>query len=152
MQENNRISALVLGVFIFLGLTCLGYLLGKSAIKFKEYERSITVKGLSEREYDADIVIWPIQFTQADNDLADLYSAIEANTLKIRNFLEKNGIEQSGQDVDLRGPFFQILFCHQGLLHFRLPPSIDMFFGCYELLTWRGHSIDAYPVFSCFFR
>jgi hypothetical protein len=36
MQQNNRVSALVLGVFIFLGLTCLGYLLGKSAIKFKE--------------------------------------------------------------------------------------------------------------------
>jgi hypothetical protein len=89
MQENNRVSALLLGVFIFFGLTCLGYILGKSAIKFKEYERSVTVKGLSEREYDADIVIWPIQFTQADNNLADLYSAIEANTLKIRNFLEK---------------------------------------------------------------
>ena len=102
MQGNNRVSALVLGVFIFLGLTCLGYLLGKSAIKFKEYERSVTVKGLSEREFDADIVIWPIQFTQADNNLEDLYSAIEANTLKIRNFLEKNGI--NSEEISVASP------------------------------------------------
>jgi hypothetical protein len=102
MQKNSWISALVLGVFIFLGLTCLGYLLGKFAIEFKEYERSVTVKGLSEREYDADIVIWPIQFTQADNDLADLYSAIETNTLKIKNFLEKSGI--SPEEISVASP------------------------------------------------
>ena len=91
MQANNRLSALVLGIFVFLGLTSLGYLLGKSAIRFKEYERSVTVKGLSEREYDADIVIWPIQFTEANNDLEALYNSIEASTLKIRNFLLRNG-------------------------------------------------------------
>ncbi|MGD2098411.1 MAG: SIMPL domain-containing protein [Desulfobacterales bacterium] len=102
MQENNRVSALVLGVFIFLGLTGLGYLLGKSAIQFKEYERSVTVKGLSAREYEADIVIWPVQFTQAGNDLADLYTTIEANTLKIKNFLQKSGI--SSDDISMASP------------------------------------------------
>lgn len=102
MGKTNGASALVLGVSIFLGLTCLGYLLGNSAIKFKAYERSVTVKGLSEREYDADIVIWPIQFTEAGNDLADLYNAIEANTIKIRNFLEKSGI--SPEEISISSP------------------------------------------------
>jgi hypothetical protein len=102
MKENNWVSALVLGVLIFLGLACMGYVLGNSAIKFKEYERSVTVKGLSEREYDADIVIWPIQFTQADNDIEALYNVIEANTLKIRNFLEKNGIRP--EEISVASP------------------------------------------------
>jgi hypothetical protein len=102
VKENNRLSALVLGVSIFLGLTCLGYLLGKSAIKFKEYERSVTVKGLSEREHDADIVIWPIQFTEASNDLEALYNSIEASTLKIKNFLEKRGI--SSEEISVASP------------------------------------------------
>ena len=102
VKEKNKLSALVLGVFILLGLTSLGYLLGKSAIKFKEYERSVTVKGLSEREYDADVVIWPIQFTEASNNLEALYNAIEASTLKIKNFLEKSGI--SPDEISVASP------------------------------------------------
>lgn len=94
MRENSKASALVLGVFIFLGLATLGYLLGNAAITFKEYERTVTVKGLSEREYEADIVIWPIQFTEASNNLGELYGSIERSTEKIRVFLEEAGISQ----------------------------------------------------------
>ena len=94
MTENSKVSAVVLGVFIFLGLATLGYLLGSAAIKFKEYERTVTVKGLSEREYEADIVIWPIEFTEASNNLGELYDSIERSTEKIRVFLEKNGISE----------------------------------------------------------
>ncbi len=92
MLESSKVSALIVGGFLFLGLTSLGYLLGSSAIKFKEYERTVTVKGLSEREYKADIVIWPIQFTEAGNNLQELYGSLETSTEKIRTFLEKNGI------------------------------------------------------------
>jgi hypothetical protein len=94
VTDNSKASALVLGVFIFLGLATLGYLLGNAAIKFKEYERTVTVKGLSEREYEADIVIWPIQFTEASNNLGELYGSIERSTEKIRVFLEEAGISQ----------------------------------------------------------
>lgn len=92
MSVNNKAGALILGVFVFLGLSALGYLLGNAAIEFKQFDRSVTVKGLSEREYTADIVIWPIQFTAAGNDLESLYNAIELNTTKIVNFLGKKGI------------------------------------------------------------
>ena len=92
MQDNRKISAFILGISVFLGLLSVGYLLGKAAIEYKEYERSITVKGLSEREYQADIVIWPIQFTQAGNNLENLYISIDANTLKTKDFLQKNGV------------------------------------------------------------
>jgi uncharacterized protein len=94
MKSDNNTSAFILGISIFLGLFSAGYLLGNSAIKFKEYERSVTVKGLSEREYEADILIWPIQFTEASNNLNDLYNSIESSTTKIRNFLAQNGINK----------------------------------------------------------
>lgn len=92
MQTNGRLSAFILGAFLFAGLAALGYLLGKAAIEFKEYERTVTVKGLSEREFEADIVIWPIQFTEAGNELEALYGSVEASTQKIRDFLSGNGI------------------------------------------------------------
>jgi len=93
MPEQTKSSFFIFGVFIFLGLVSLGYLLSNAAIKFKEYERTVTAKGLSEHEYDADIVIWPIQFTQASNDLTKLYNSIENNTSLIKNFLIDKGVD-----------------------------------------------------------
>ena len=72
MQKSNRVSALILGVFFSIGLLSFGYMLGNTAITYKEYERTVTVKGLSEREFEADIVIWPIQFTVASNNIEEL--------------------------------------------------------------------------------
>ncbi len=93
MLEYSRVSALILGFFLFLGLTSLGYQLVGSVVKFKEYERTVKVKGLSEREYKADIVIWPIQFTETGNAIEDLYQSIEDSRERIRLFLEKHGVK-----------------------------------------------------------
>ncbi len=92
----------ILGLFIFLGLATLGYLLGNAAIEHKLYDRSIKVKGLSEREYNADIVIWPIQFSVASNDITALYKAIDEQALMIRTFLENNGI--AAQEISIGTP------------------------------------------------
>lgn len=95
MKTVNKSVAAILGGFIFLGLSTLGVLIGKAAIEYKQLDRSVTVKGLSEKEYQADIVIWPITFTQASNELSKLYSNIERNSNLIKSFLLKNGVEES---------------------------------------------------------
>ncbi len=92
MQDNSKFSALIIGLAFFCGLGLLGHLVGTALIEFRQLERTVTVKGLSEHEYEADTVIWPIQFTAADNDLENLYATIEANTRKIQAFLEDKGI------------------------------------------------------------
>ena len=92
MNYNSNTSALILGLFICLELSALGYLTGSAALNYKQLDRSVTVKGLSEREFEADIVIWPIQFTAADNDVEKLYDLIELGTAKTREFLHGNGI------------------------------------------------------------
>lgn len=92
MNDNNRINTILLGIFLFLGLSSLGYLLGNAAIKVKEYERTVTAKGLSEKELEADIVIWPIQFTETDNDLEQLYLSLDSSSQNIKIFLESHGV------------------------------------------------------------
>lgn len=94
-MKNSKAGWIFLGLCLFFGMSSLGYLLGDAAIRFKEYERTVTVKGLSEREYKADIVIWPIQFTAAGNDLADMYRSIDRSTEKIRAFIKSAGIPDS---------------------------------------------------------
>ncbi len=93
MEQNKNIQALILGIAIFFGLSTLGYLLSSAALRYKAYERTVTVKGLSERELPAGIVIWPIQFTGANNELEGLYASLEQSTHDIREFLKKAGIK-----------------------------------------------------------
>lgn len=95
MLKNQQFSALVLGFSLIVGLTGLGYLLGSYAIAVKEYERTVNVRGLAELEVDADIVIWPIQFTLAGNELEALYSLIDDSNNKIITFLQNHGIDAS---------------------------------------------------------
>lgn len=87
-------NALIIGISLVVGLGLLGLLLGRSAVTFKSFDRTVTVKGLSEREVAADVVIWPIQFTVASNDLGALYRTIDSNTSKVRSFLVDQGVTQ----------------------------------------------------------
>ncbi len=102
-MENNSKGLIVLGISILLGLVILGTILGKSAITFKEYERTVTVKGLAEQEHVANIVIWPIQFSEASNSLTELYSNLEKSEEKVKAFLKKYGIDDS--EIIVSTPF-----------------------------------------------
>ncbi|HZJ94661.1 MAG TPA: SIMPL domain-containing protein [Thiopseudomonas sp.] len=92
MNALNIRSAWVLGLTLALGLSVLGYQLAGAAIKVKQYERSVTVKGLAERDVIADIVLWPIEFAAAGNQLEELYELMEQHSAKIKAFLIKNGV------------------------------------------------------------
>lgn len=117
MNNSNKAGALILGIFIFAGLSVLGYQLADGAIQYKLQDRSVTVKGLSEREYQADIVIWPIEFTLADNDLEKLYSSIESQSSRIKAFLENNGI--TADEITLSSPSINDSSAQQSHNNFR---------------------------------
>lgn len=92
IQSNRGLT--IIGAAIFLGLIAFGFIIGNAAINFKEYERTVTVKGLAEEEHLADIVIWPIQFTEASNQLSNIYEQLEGSGQKIRKFLLDRGISE----------------------------------------------------------
>lgn len=84
-------SSLVLGLSIAAGLVLGSWLLAKSAIQFKEYERVVAVRGLAEREVPADVAVWPIKFVAAADDLNKLYRDLENSATTIKSFLQQAG-------------------------------------------------------------
>ncbi|BFM22346.1 SIMPL domain-containing protein [Gilvimarinus japonicus] len=100
--RSNTLAALILGVCLFAGAGLLGYQLNDTAIAVKEYERTVTVKGLAERELPADIVIWPVSYALASNDLAALYRDIDNNSEAIRQFLLAHDI--AAADISVNAP------------------------------------------------
>lgn len=98
---SNRTS-LVLGLCILLGLASLGWLLGRALVEFRSLERTVTVKGLSEREMPADLALWPLQFVVADDDLTQLYDRVQRNQGLIEGFLRDRGF--SDEEVSAGPP------------------------------------------------
>lgn len=96
MEKNNS------GVLKFAGLAVigLGILLAGLFIKggidnFAYRDRTVTVRGLSERQVDADFVTWPITYNVAGNDLLGLYDQVTKYNNVIIKFLISNGIDKS---------------------------------------------------------
>lgn len=77
-----------------LGIVIAGWLLYRGVVHFKDSDRVVSVKGLSEKEVKADRAIWPLVYKLAGNDIVSLYKTIESTNAKIVSFLQSNGISQ----------------------------------------------------------
>ncbi|MDA0689322.1 MAG: SIMPL domain-containing protein [Proteobacteria bacterium] len=111
MFSRIQLAALALGLSLGAGLAALGGILGYSALKHKEFERTVTVKGLSEREYPADSVIWTIDFTLANNSLLQLHGDLENGVQSLITYLTEQGIEED--DISTSTPSINDSFTNQ---------------------------------------
>ncbi len=60
----------------------------------------VVVKGLAEKEVEADKVTWPIVSKEIGHELPELYPKINATTRTIRNFLVENGVKANEINVN----------------------------------------------------
>jgi hypothetical protein len=88
MQQS---SAFILGLFLLLSAGALGMSVGNGLISFKQMDRAVVVKGLAEKEVEADVLIWPIQYTRTGDDLTALYEALERDQTLVEAFLKERG-------------------------------------------------------------
>lgn len=97
--DTTRIIAAML---IALGIFFLGIFIRSGINNMAFRDRQVTVKGLAEREVEANNVTWPIQYSVAGNDLIALYDQMTAYNNKIVAFLTSNGI--SADDISVGTP------------------------------------------------
>ena len=84
-MESNKILPAIL---VALGLTLGGFFPGYYYYKTKAEARSVTVKGLAEKDVVADMGIWNIQFTVSGNDLAAARTQIGKQANEVVKFLK----------------------------------------------------------------
>ena len=85
---------------IAVGIIVLGLCVKSGLDGFSDKDRKVTVKGLSEREVEADKVTWPILTKELGDDLPSLYTRINNTTAKVKAFLKQNGIKDSEISVN----------------------------------------------------
>ena len=85
---------------IAVGIIVLGFCVKSGLDSISSKDRKVTVKGLSEREVEADKVTWPILTKEIGDDLPALYSRINATTAKVKAFLKQNGVKDAEISVN----------------------------------------------------
>lgn len=98
IQFKYVCEALILAIGLFLA----GGAIKQGIVKFKEMDRTVTAKGLCEKEMKADKVTWPLKFKELGNDPAELYERIEANTKTVVAFLKQNNL--SDEEISVAPP------------------------------------------------
>ncbi|ALE17270.1 Putative periplasmic protein [Altererythrobacter epoxidivorans] len=73
-------------VIASIGLMAGGYLLGNGLLRAKEAERSVTVRGLAERDVTADLATWTISYSSTSTDLAGAQAKVRRDTEAIEQF------------------------------------------------------------------
>ncbi len=96
MRKERVISASVIAV----GLVLMGLVLRGGIVKFKELDRTVSVKGLAERELRADKVTWPLTYKELGNDPSAMYVELEQKNKKVVAFLKSGGISDSEISVN----------------------------------------------------
>ena len=84
---------IVPAIIVALGLFLLGQRIESGIVKSKEAVRTVSVKGLSEREVPADRVIWPLVYKELGNDLSSIYRAVNAKNKIVIDFLKWQRLE-----------------------------------------------------------
>lgn len=111
MQNSNKTASIFVALGLVLGLSSLGYLLADAVMSVKSLERTVTVKGLSEKDVEADVVIWPLTFQVASHDLQEAYQAIEDKSATVKKFLNKHQISEN--EISVSPPQVEDLHAQQ---------------------------------------
>lgn len=95
-------SAIITGLLVALGLLALGLCIRSGIKGYGERDRVVSVRGLCEKEVEANKVTWPIVTQDMGNDLVALYDRTQAVNAKILAFLKSNGI--TDEEISVNSP------------------------------------------------
>ena len=103
--QGDRVVLLgAVGLFA-LGLTTSGYASGDGLRRYKMAEhRTVTVRGVSERNVTADLATWPVSFSHQGTELAPVQQSVDEQARAVRAFFLRAGFkpdEITDQDVSM---------------------------------------------------
>tara|TARA_R110000822_G_scaffold126082_1_gene261105 strand:- start:17910 stop:18611 length:702 start_codon:yes stop_codon:yes gene_type:complete len=101
----RSISHIIIAVVLAAAAVVASTQIADGLRQFRLSDRNVTVKGLAEREVAANLVIWPVNFVEADNSLDKLYDRLESHTVAVRTYLKR--LEVSDAEVSVGLPRVQ---------------------------------------------
>jgi hypothetical protein len=85
-------------LIVAVGLGVGGWFIGDGFLESRR-DRYVTVKGLSERDVEADLALWPFRIVGAADDLGSAQAEIQRSSRLVRDFLARNGVDTAGAEL-----------------------------------------------------
>ena len=89
--QDSRVVLLGAVAIFAVGLTTSGYVLGDGLRRAKMAERTVTVRGVSERNVTADLATWTVDFSHQGTDLGPVQGSVDAQAHAVRAFFQRAG-------------------------------------------------------------
>ena len=99
MDHNSFRISIPVALFLSVGIIVGGYFIGDGISKIRVGPRTVRVKGLAEREVNADVAVWPISFDVKANDMKGLNSSLNDRLDAIETFLIGAGFSKDNISV-----------------------------------------------------
>jgi hypothetical protein len=91
LQDSRAVLLGAVAIFA-IGLTTSDYALGDGLRRSKMAEhRSVTVRGVSERDVTADLATWSISFSHRGPELASVQQSVDEQARAVRAFFKRDG-------------------------------------------------------------
>jgi len=89
-------SKAILGASAILafGIIAGGYLMGDGLLRAKMADRTVTVRGLAERDVVADLATWTISYSGTATNLGDAQASVDRDTAQLRAFFDELGFPE----------------------------------------------------------
>jgi hypothetical protein len=94
-------SGLIAAAIVAIGIVIGGYLLGDGLRRARMADRSVTVRGLAERDVTADLATWTIGYTEQGPELGAVQAAVDQDTRAITDFFRRAGFRD--QEISTAG-------------------------------------------------
>ncbi|GAA0654670.1 SIMPL domain-containing protein [Brevundimonas lenta] len=91
MTDNRLIPAAVFGGILALGFIGGGALIGQGVVNARVGDRAVTVRGVAEKDVQADLAILPLRFTASGEVLSEVQARIDGDLAIVRQFLTAQG-------------------------------------------------------------
>jgi hypothetical protein len=99
MDRMQATAAAFAALVLAAGIAAGGVAVGRGMSRFKSEVRTVTVKGLVEREVQSDQAEWQLGFRRAGNALPELYDELHRDRDAVAAFLRERGFKDAELEV-----------------------------------------------------
>ncbi len=94
-------SAAILGLSLAIGMALAAETVAQALERYTSSRRVVTVKGLAEREVDADLAIWPVVYSVSGDSLSEVQERVTDAGERIRQFFISRGFDAAEMSVSI---------------------------------------------------
>ncbi len=93
IASNNRIALLCSSAILALGLGAGSVALANGLVSMKRADREVTVRGVAQRDVQANRATWHVSYSEHAFALAEALAAVDRDSQTIRGYLAQRGFK-----------------------------------------------------------